>query len=220
MHRYLLAQGQRRVLGIQDPVSVYRGEIPTEPGTTPEPLAPSEPTPPAQQFTGTLTASELDELSPWLLAVTLGSTGNTDLAAGYLACDVVKIHDDDDSHELSLVWNESEATANRTLNLVMGGADRTFIPPNTITKTGNHTFGASDYTIFCNALGASFTITAFVASSNPGRIGHIKKIDSSANIITLDGNGADLIENEASITLTEEGESVTFQSDGTKLWII
>lgn len=83
--RHLLAQNQRRILGIQDPSSVYRGEIPAEFGTR-EISPPAEPPPPAQQFTGTLTATEVNELKPWLLAVTLGSTGNTDLIGGSLTC--------------------------------------------------------------------------------------------------------------------------------------
>jgi len=124
MDRYLLAQGQRRVLGIQDKSSVYRGEVPPQQGAAAVTPAAEEPAP-AQQFVGTLTATELNELKPWLLAVTLGSTGNTDLAGGYLAADVVKIHDSDDSHELSLVWNEAEASANRTLNLLVRGGNRT-----------------------------------------------------------------------------------------------
>lgn len=132
-YRHLLAQGQRRTLNIQDPAAVYRGELPAEQSVVAVAAPSAPPPPPAQQFTGSLTSSQLNELAPWLLAVALSSNGNTDLAGGYLACDIVKIHDSDDSHELSIIWNESEATANRILNLVMGGANRT------ITLSGNPT---------------------------------------------------------------------------------
>lgn len=123
--RYLLGQSQRRVLGIQSKASVYAGQAPSEQGTALAPTEKEGKTPSATDFVGTLTTIELEELSPWLFAVTLGATGNTDLAAGYLAADVVKIHDSDDSHELSIVWNEAETGANRTFNFLVHGGNRT-----------------------------------------------------------------------------------------------
>lgn len=84
--RHLLAQGQRRALGIQDPTAIYRGAPPVEQGAKATAVAAEEtPSSQPQQFIGTLATRELNELKPWLLAVTLDSSGNTDLGGGSLA---------------------------------------------------------------------------------------------------------------------------------------
>jgi len=124
MYRHFISNSQRRVLGIQDKSSVYRGEVPEAQGVATVSTIVEEPAP-AQQFVGTLPESYLSELTPWLDAVTLYNTGSVDLGSGYLAADVVKIHDSDDSHELSFVWNEAETSADRTLNLLVNEGDRT-----------------------------------------------------------------------------------------------
>jgi len=124
MYRHFISNSQRRVLGIQDKSSVYRGEVPEAQGVATVSTIVEEPAP-AQQFVGTLPESYLSELTPWLDAVTLYNTGSVDLGSGYLAADVVKIHDSDDSHELSFVWNEAETSADRTLNLLVNGGART-----------------------------------------------------------------------------------------------
>jgi len=119
-----IAQSQRRALGIPTKRIKIEGESRNR--ATGATTGSSVPTaPPATQYVGILTITQMNELKPWLLAVTLGSTGNTDLAGGYLAADVVKIHDDDDSHELSLVWNEAETAANRSLNFLVHAGNRT-----------------------------------------------------------------------------------------------
>lgn len=145
-YRHLLAQGQRRTLNIQDPAAIYRGELPAEQSVVAVAAPSAPPPPPAQQYVGTLTITQLNELTPWLAAVTLDSSGNTDLAGGYLAADVIKIHDDDDSNELSIIWNEAETASNRTLNLLVHAGNRTLdLSENlTIADGSNVTLTAED----------------------------------------------------------------------------
>lgn len=92
--------------------------------------------------------------------------------------------------------------------------------PTLVTKTGNYTATATDYTIICNASGGSFTITLPAAASHTDRVYNIKKIDSSANTITVDGNSSETIDDSTTAILTTQYESITIQSDGSEWWII
>ena len=89
-----------------------------------------------------------------------------------------------------------------------------------VTKTGNYTVTATNHTIICNATGGSFTITLPAVASHEGRIYCIKKIDSSANTVTVDGNGSETIDDATTAVLTTQYESITIQSDGSEWWII
>ena len=91
---------------------------------------------------------------------------------------------------------------------------------NLVTKTSNYTATVEDYTIICNASGGAFTITLPVVASHTGRIYHIKKIDSSANIVTVDGNASETIDDGLTAVLTVQYESITIQSDGSEWWIL
>ena len=91
---------------------------------------------------------------------------------------------------------------------------------NLVTKTGNYTATSNDYTIICNATSGSFTITLPAVASHTNRMYHIKKIDSSANTVTVDGNGAETIDDATTAVLTTQYESITIQSDGSEWWII
>ena len=91
---------------------------------------------------------------------------------------------------------------------------------NLVTKTSGYTATATDYTILCNASGGAFTITLPAAASHTGRIYHIKKIDSSANAVTVDGNASETIDDGLTAVLTVQYESITIQSDGSEWWIL
>jgi hypothetical protein len=88
------------------------------------------------------------------------------------------------------------------------------------TKTSGYTATATDYTILCNASGGAFTITLPAAASHTGRIYYIKKIDSSANTVTVDGNSSETIDDGLTAVLTVQYESITIQSDGSEWWIL
>lgn len=91
---------------------------------------------------------------------------------------------------------------------------------NLVTKTGAYTATASDYTIICDASSAAFTITLPAAASHTDRIYHIKKIDSSSNTVTVDGNGSEPIDDATTAVLTTQYESITIQSTGSEWWIL
>ena len=54
-----------------------------------------------------------------------------------------------------------------------------------VTKTGAYTATAADYTSLCNATSAGFSVTLPAAAGITGRVYLVKKIDSSANVVTM-----------------------------------
>lgn len=91
---------------------------------------------------------------------------------------------------------------------------------NLATKTGAYTITAGDHTIICNATSGSFTVTLPAAASHTGRIYHIKKIDSSGNAVTVDGNSSETIDDGTTAILTIQYEAISIQSDGAEWWIL
>lgn len=86
-------------------------------------------------------------------------------------------------------------------------------------KTGAYTLTASDHTVTCNASSAAFIITLPTSVGITGRVYIIKKTDSSANVVTVDGNGSETIDGALTQALGNQWESITVQSDGTN-WVV
>jgi hypothetical protein len=49
---------------------------------------------------------------------------------------------------------------------------------------------------------------------------YIKKIDSSANAVTIDGNGSETIDGSATQVIVTQNVCLTVVSDGTEWWIV
>ncbi len=90
-----------------------------------------------------------------------------------------------------------------------------------VTKTGNYTATASDYTIVYNNTTSARTVTLPTASGITGRIYVIKKISSSTSRdVTIATAGSETIDGAASKTLTTQYTQVTVQSDGSNWFIL
>lgn len=79
-----------------------------------------------------------------------------------------------------------------------------------------YTVTASDDYILCDTSGGDVTLTFPAAASNTGKTWFVKKT-SASNECTLDGNGAETIDVDASIDLISNNASVEIYSDGTNL---
>ena len=77
---------------------------------------------------------------------------------------------------------------------------------------------ANDHTKLCDC--TSNAITVNLDAANPGIQYIIKKIDSSANAVTIAASGAETIDGAASITLPSQYQSVTLVCDGTNWFIV
>lgn len=89
-----------------------------------------------------------------------------------------------------------------------------------VSKTSAYTASIDDHTILCDSSGGVFTITLPATSGIEGRVYVIKKTDSSANAVTIDGNAAEAIDGDATFDLEYEDEVVRIQTDGSNWFII
>jgi len=94
--------------------------------------------------------------------------------------------------------------------------DALYFSPKVVTVTSNYIANYGDI-VLVDASGGAVTVT--LPSPKANAIINVKKIDSSSNVITIDGNGAN-IDGQASIQITTQYESYTLVSDGSNWWII
>lgn len=90
---------------------------------------------------------------------------------------------------------------------------------NVTTKTSNYTTTTEDGIVLCDASGGAFTITLHAASSDVGRLMHIKKKESSTNLVILDGSGSETLDEELTKSLNAYA-SLSIASDGTEWFIL
>jgi len=86
--------------------------------------------------------------------------------------------------------------------------------------TATTTQTISGHTTICNASSGSFTINLTLASYISGIEYVIKKIDSSANTITIKANGSETIDGSNTVVLSAQWKYVKIQSDGTAWYVI
>lgn len=78
-----------------------------------------------------------------------------------------------------------------------------------------------DYTtILVTTGGTNKTITLPTASANSNRLLKIKKIDSGAGFLIIDGEGSETIDGATTQTFTKEGDSLSIQCDGSNWFIV
>lgn len=88
------------------------------------------------------------------------------------------------------------------------------------TVSANTTLSNAHHTVLVDATAASRTITLPAASGCARRIYIIKKIDASANTVTIDGNASETIDGATTRVLTTQWETVRIQSNGTAWFVI
>jgi hypothetical protein len=86
------------------------------------------------------------------------------------------------------------------------------------TQSGNYTLDDTDYTVLGNASGGNIIFTLPNATTRTGRIYKIKKIDTSANTVTV--TGSQNIDGSANYVINSAYESIQVQSNGTEWFIL
>lgn len=88
------------------------------------------------------------------------------------------------------------------------------------SKTSAYTALVTDDVLLVDATSGAFTVTLPTVATSTGKILKLKKIDSSVNAITIDGNGAETIDGAATIALVEQYESLSLVCNGTAWFIL
>ncbi len=88
------------------------------------------------------------------------------------------------------------------------------------TVTADTTLVDSDVVVLCNGTSPGITITLPTAVGREGKIFYVKKIDSSGNSVTIEGDGSETIDNQLFQLLSSQYDAVEVVSDGSEWWII
>lgn len=115
----------------------------------------------------------------------------------------------------NLTATELNAALAQLASLIVGASDLVVK-----SKTAAYTVLNSDGVVFGDATSAAFTLTLPTAASITGRQIRFKKTDSSANKVTLDGNGSETIDGSLTYDLWLQNQAVTIVSDGTNWRLI
>jgi lysophospholipase L1-like esterase len=91
-------------------------------------------------------------------------------------------------------------------------------PATTVKKT-TYTLNINDRSVLADASGAVFTVTLPTAVGVAGREYTIKKIDSSANVVTVATTSSQTIDGSTTYALSAQWKYVRVQSDGTN-WLV
>jgi len=90
---------------------------------------------------------------------------------------------------------------------------------NTVT-VGTTGLGSSNEVVFADAVGGNITLNLPAASSNAGRRYYIKKIDSSSNSVTVDGNASETIDGATTVSTTTQYSGWTILCDGSNWSVV
>jgi len=83
----------------------------------------------------------------------------------------------------------------------------------------NLTSTSGNLTVLCDATSASITVNLPTAVSNTATF-TFKKVDSSANTVTVDGNGTETIEGSLTAVISVQYVSITIVSNNTNWSVI
>lgn len=100
------------------------------------------------------------------------------------------------------------------------GADAVGGPVAISTKVANYTVMTTDNVLLGDASGGGFTFTLPTAAAGVSQVFWFKKIDGSANAITIAADGIELIDGANTFTILTPFAAITVVSDGTQWWII
>lgn len=89
-----------------------------------------------------------------------------------------------------------------------------------VSKTTSYVATSSDTVILCDATSGNITITLPAVSGLSGKVFYIKKINSNANSVTIDGNSSETIDGDLTQIITVQYDSVTIVCNGTAWYVV
>lgn len=88
------------------------------------------------------------------------------------------------------------------------------------TKTATFTVDGAAWFYLVDATAGAVTVNLPAAAAAKGRLVAVKKVDASANAVTLDGSGAETIDGGATLATTTQWGSFLIWSDGTTWYVV
>lgn len=85
-----------------------------------------------------------------------------------------------------------------------------------VTVTAAYSVLAADYSVLGDATSGAFSVTLPPSAGSDRRVLQVKKIDASANAVTVDGYASELVEDATTQALTLQGENLMLVCDGTQ----
>jgi len=86
--------------------------------------------------------------------------------------------------------------------------------------SADYTAHEADSIILADATSAAITVTLPPAAESVGKRITVKKIDASANAVTVDGNGSETIDDATTAVISSQYDSICLVSDNTEWWIV
>lgn len=131
---------------------------------------------------------------------------------------------------VSLITGKTEDTAPQSVDMLLTYDDSAtalkkvskanLLKKAVSSKTASFTAGVEDDVLICDATSGAIVATLPAASGVSGKIYTFKKIDSSANAITVTRAGSDTIDGATTYVLSLQYESIDIVCDGTVWHII
>jgi hypothetical protein len=114
----------------------------------------------------------------------------------------------------AITFTDSGATGVNTQNV--------FVVPKALQTpvASPFTIDRADKWILVDATAENITVNLPAAAGHKHESYYIKKIDASANTVTVDGNGAETIDDAATYVISTQYECIEVVSDGSEWWII
>ena len=118
-----------------------------------------------------------------------------------------------DSLDSTPIGNSSPSTAVFTTMSTSG------LYATIVTKTSAYTLTTTDFTVLGNASTGAFTLTLPTAVNASGQIYTLKKVDSSANAVTISTTSSQTIDGLSSYALSYQYQGLQVQSTNSN-WVI
>lgn len=90
----------------------------------------------------------------------------------------------------------------------------------TTVTSSTVTLDNEDFVVICDATSNAITVNLPAASTSSSFRYYIKKIDSSANTVTIDANASETIDGDTTKILTSQYDSIEIVCDGSNWYII
>ncbi len=93
-------------------------------------------------------------------------------------------------------------------------------PVEVVSTTANYTMVDTDRLIKVNATDGDRTVTLLTAAAREGRAIYVKKMDATANLVTIDAAGSETLDDATTVSLTQKNAVRGYMSDGVNWMLI